>query len=51
MQRSLMGGEAVRAISLLPALVGHKFGFIYDMKTIDKSYAESGKVRLGEFHR
>jgi len=45
LQRSFMGGEAVRAIAILPALVGHKFGFIYDMKTIDKSYAE------GEFLR
>lgn len=38
-QRSLSGGEAVRAIAILPALVGHPFGFIYDMSTIDKSYA------------
>lgn len=44
-QRSLAGGEAVRAISLLPALIGHKFGFIYDMKTIDKSYAEGAFLR------
>ncbi|NJE00883.1 molybdopterin-dependent oxidoreductase [Thermococcus sp. JdF3] len=44
-QRSLMGGEAVRAISILPALVGHRFGFIYDMKTIDKSYAEGAFLR------
>ena len=51
MQRSLMGGEAVRAISLLPALVGHKFGFIYDMKTIDKSYAEGAFLRKGKVRR
>lgn len=44
-QRSLNGGEAVRAVSLLPALVGHRFGFIYDMKTIDKSYAEGAFLR------
>ncbi|NJE41968.1 molybdopterin-dependent oxidoreductase [Thermococcus sp. GR6] len=44
-QRSLGGGEAVRAISILPALVGHRFGFIYDMKTIDKSYAEGAFLR------
>ncbi|NJE02873.1 molybdopterin-dependent oxidoreductase [Thermococcus sp. MV11] len=44
-QRSLAGGEAVRAIALLPALVGHRFGFIYDMKTIDKSYAEGKFLR------
>ena len=44
-QRSLAGGEAVRAIALLPALVGHRFGFIYDMKTIDKSYAEGAFLR------
>ncbi|WP_148883616.1 molybdopterin-dependent oxidoreductase [Thermococcus aciditolerans] len=44
-QRSLAGGEAVRAIALLPALVGHRFGFIYDMKTIDKSYAEGTFLR------
>lgn len=44
-QRSFSGGEAIRAIAILPALVGHKFGFIYDMKIIDKSYAE------GEFLR
>lgn len=44
-QRSLAGGEGVRAVSLLPALVGHKFGFIYDMVTIDKSYAEGKFLR------
>ncbi|WP_457742197.1 molybdopterin-dependent oxidoreductase [Thermococcus sp.] len=44
-QRSLAGGEAVRAIAILPALVGHRFGFIYDMKTIDKSYAEGTFLR------
>ncbi|AEC52858.1 putative formate dehydrogenase [Pyrococcus sp. NA2] len=44
-QRSLAGGEAVRAIAILPALVGHRFGFIYDMKTIDKSYAEAKFLR------
>ncbi len=44
-QRSLVGGEAVRAIAMLPALVGHRFGFIYDMKTIDKSYAEGAFLR------
>lgn len=44
-QRSLAGGEAVRAITLLPALVGHYFGFIHDMKTIDKSYAEGTSLR------
>ncbi len=45
-QRSLAGGEAVRAISILPALVGHRFGFIYDMKTVDKSYAEGAFLRI-----
>ncbi|MDV3103474.1 molybdopterin-dependent oxidoreductase [Thermococcus waiotapuensis] len=44
-QRSLAGGDAVRAIAVLPALVGHRFGFIYDMKTIDKSYAEGAFLR------
>ncbi|GAB6101859.1 molybdopterin-dependent oxidoreductase [Thermococcus atlanticus] len=44
-QRSLAGGEAVRAIAVLPALVGHNFGFIYDMKTINKSYAEGAFLR------
>ncbi len=44
-QRSLAGGEAVRAIAILPALVGHHFGFIYDMRTIDKSYAEGAFLR------
>ena len=44
-QRSLAGGEAVRAIAILPALVGHRFGFIYDMKTIDKFYAEGAFLR------
>ena len=44
-QRSLAGGEAVRAIAMLPAIVGHRFGFIYDMKTIDKSYAEGVFLR------
>jgi len=44
-QRSLAGGEAVRAIALLPALIGHRFGFIYDMKVIDKSYAEGAFLR------
>ena len=50
-QRSLAGGEAVRAISLLPALVGHKFGFIYDMKIIDKSYAEGAFLRTKPIKR
>ncbi|WP_297501691.1 molybdopterin-dependent oxidoreductase [Thermococcus sp.] len=44
-QRSLAGGESIRAIAVLPALVGHRFGFIYDMKTIDKSYAEGAFLR------
>ncbi|WP_457751634.1 molybdopterin-dependent oxidoreductase [Thermococcus sp.] len=44
-QRSLAGGEAVRAIAILPALVGHHFGFIYDMKTLNKSYAEGAFLR------
>ena len=44
-QRSLAGGESIRAIAMLPALVGHRFGFIYDMKTIDKSYAEGAFLR------
>ncbi len=44
-QRSLAGGGAVRAIAILPALVGHRFGFIYDMKTIDKSYVEGAFLR------
>ncbi|WP_297480075.1 molybdopterin-dependent oxidoreductase [Thermococcus sp.] len=44
-QRSLAGGEAVRAIAMLPAIVGRRFGFIYDMKTIDKSYAEGVFLR------
>jgi len=44
-QRSLAGGEAVRAVAILPALVGHHLGFIYDMKTIDKSYAEGAFLR------
>jgi len=50
-QRSLTGGEAVRAIGILPALVGHKFGFIYDMKTIDKSYAEGKFLRTKPIKR
>lgn len=50
-QRSLTGGEAVRAIGILPALVGHKFGFIYDMKTIDKSYAEGKFLRTKPLKR
>lgn len=29
-QRSLTGGEGVRAIGILPALVGHRFGFIHE---------------------
>ncbi|WP_010477727.1 molybdopterin-dependent oxidoreductase [Thermococcus zilligii] len=50
-QRSLAGGDAVRAIAVLPALVGHRFGFIYDMKTIDKSYAEGAFLRSGPVKR
>ncbi|ANF23506.1 molybdopterin-dependent oxidoreductase [Thermococcus piezophilus] len=50
-QRSLSGGEAVRAIAILPALVGHRLGFIYDMKTIDKSYAEGGFLRTKPIKR
>ncbi len=50
-QRSLIGGEAIRAVGILPALVGHKFGFIYDMKTIDKSYAEGKFLRTKPIKR
>ncbi|NJE84240.1 dehydrogenase [Thermococcus sp. CX2] len=50
-QRSLSGGEAVRAIAILPALVGHRLGFIYDMKTIDKSYAEGAFLRTKPIKR
>jgi anaerobic selenocysteine-containing dehydrogenase len=50
LQRSLSGGEAVRAISILPALVGHSFGFIYS-HSIDKSYAEGVFLRSREVRK
>jgi len=49
-QRTLNGGESVRAISMLPALVGHPRGFIYS-HSIDKSYAEGLHLRKGELRR
>ncbi|MBC7115191.1 MAG: molybdopterin-dependent oxidoreductase [Archaeoglobi archaeon] len=49
-QRTLNGGESVRAISMLPALVGHPRGFIYS-HSIDKSYAEGVHLRRGELKK
>ncbi|OYT59056.1 dehydrogenase [Euryarchaeota archaeon ex4484_178] len=44
-QRSINGGEAVRAISILPALVGKKRGFIYSNRILPRRYVR------GEFLR
>ncbi len=44
-QRTQNGGEAVRAISILPALVGKKRGFIYSNRILPKEYVR------GEFLR
>ena len=48
-QKSFEGGEAVRAISLLPALVGHRIGFLYDIKVgIDINYVSGTFLRTKE---
>ncbi len=44
-QRAVRGGQAVWAVSILPALAGRKSGFIYDMKVLRKDYAEGRFLR------
>ncbi|MCD6449940.1 MAG: molybdopterin-dependent oxidoreductase, partial [Thermotogaceae bacterium] len=44
-QRSRNGGTSVLSVGILPVLSGHKCGFLYDMKTLDKSYAEGRFLR------
>jgi len=51
-QKSFEGGEAVRAISILPALTGHKIGFLYDMKVgIDTDYVSGTFLRTKEIRK
>lgn len=41
-----MGGEVVRVIVIFFVFVGYFFGFIYDMKMIDKFYVEGVFLRI-----
>ena len=48
-QRSRNGARSVKYVGILPILSGHKCGFLYDMKVLDKSYAEGKFLRKGPF--
>ena len=50
-QRSVNGGYGVWFASLIPALVGKKCGFLYDMKVLRKEYAEGKFLRSVEERR
>ncbi len=44
-QRSVNGGEAVRAIAILPALVGKERGFIYSTRILPRDYVRGTFLR------
>ncbi len=44
-QRTSQGGEAVRAISILPALVGRMRGFIYSNRILPRDYVRGDFLR------
>ena len=50
-QRTLNGGEAVKAISLLPALAGKMRGFIYSNRTLPRNYVRGEFLRREEGYR
>ena len=50
-QRSINGGEAVRAISILPALVGKKRGFIYSNRILPRKYVRGEFLRKRKGYR
>ncbi len=50
-QRSFSGGYGVYFVGILPVLTGHKCGFIYDMKVLDKKYAERPDLRKGRIKK
>ncbi len=47
-QRTSQGGEAVRAISILPALVGKERGFIYSNRILPREYVRGEFLRKYE---
>ncbi len=51
LQRTLNGGEAVRAISILPALVGKMRGFIYSNHLLPRDYVRGKKLRKKEGYK
>ncbi len=44
-QKTRNGGEAVRAISILPAMVGKERGFIYSNRILPRSYVRGDALR------
>ena len=50
-QRTLNGGEAVRAISILPALVGKMRGFIYSNHLLSREYVRGKALRKKEGYK
>ena len=48
-QRSKNGARSVKYVGILPVLSGHKCGFLYDMKVLNKSYAEGKFLRKEPF--
>ena len=50
-QRSVNGGEAVRAISILPALVGKRRGFIYSTRILPREYVRGEFLRKKKGYR
>ncbi len=50
-QRSISGGEAVRAIAMLPALVGKERGFIYSSRILPREYVRGEHLRKKEGYR
>ena len=50
-QRTINGGEAVRAISILPALIGKKRGFIYSNRILPRNYVRGISLRKKRGYR
>ena len=50
-QRTLNGGEAVRAIAILPALIGKMRGFIYSNHLLPRDYVRGRELRKRDGYR
>jgi len=50
-QRTINGGEAVRALSILPALIGKYRGFIYSNRILPRDYVRGKFLRKEEGYR